>query len=84
MQTAAVRSQDLDRNIKKVFQTALEGTAEMASIHTQNLDANARVANDLQESLYHLKQVDVLELVSMISQIHGQLVRAVHLIKLFS
>ena len=74
MQEATQRSSDLDQNIRRVFQVAVEGSAELASIQTQQFDTSKALALDLHQSLDRMRTVEVQDLVAVIGQISGQLV----------
>lgn len=64
----------MDKNVGRMFQVAAEGSAELASIQTNQLEANNVMASELQESLSQMRNKDVQSLVTVIQQIHGQLV----------
>ena len=72
--SANVKSQDLGKNIGKVFQKAAEGTAELASIQTRYLDDTDELAKRLRLSLEQMREEDVYNLVVIIQQMHVQIV----------
>ena len=67
-------SENLQKNVGRVFQTALKGSAELASVQTKHLDESSMLAAELQQSLIGMRNVDVHDLLMVIKHMHGQLV----------
>ena len=69
------KSQNLESSVGKVFQKAAEGTAELASIQTRYLDETNELAKRLRSSMEQMREIDVYNLVIMMQQMHGQMVK---------
>ena len=66
---------DLQSNVGKVFQQAVEGSAELAAFNTQHADRSREMAIELQGSLQNMKDQDINAVIGLVHGIHSQLVR---------
>ena len=72
---ANVESIDLQANVGKVVQQAVEGSTELAAFHTQHADRSREMAIELQGSLQNMRDKDINDMLSVFNSIHSQLVR---------
>ena len=72
---ANVDSVDLQRNVGKVFQQVVEGSAELAAFQTQHADRSQELAVELQGSLQNMRDQEINAMLSLFHGIHSQLVR---------
>ena len=72
---ANIESIDLQRNVGKVFQQAVEGSTELAALHTQYADRSREMAIELQGSLQNMRDQEINAMLSVFNGIHSQLVR---------
>lgn len=56
---ANLDSESLEKNIGKVFQQVLTGSAELAASQTERWEVNNQMATDLQGSLQNVKDQEI-------------------------
>ena len=71
---------DLQKNVGKVFQQAVEGSAELAAFHTQHTDRSREMAIELQGSLQNMRDQEINAMLGLFHGIHSQLVRDLFII----
>jgi len=67
-------SVDLQKNVERIFQQVVEGSAELAATQTQQWDQSHELATELQGSLQNLRDTELNALLGMFYSIHNQLV----------
>ena len=72
---ANIESIDLQRNVGKVFQQAVEGSTELAAFHTQHADRSREMAIELHDSLQNMRDQEINAMLSVFNDLHSQLVR---------
>ncbi|CAF9922167.1 hypothetical protein IMSHALPRED_005601 [Imshaugia aleurites] len=70
---ANAESTKLERNIGKVFQQVVTGSAELAAAQTKQWDLNRGLATELQTSLQNIKEEDIGPLLGALVSIQSQL-----------
>ena len=76
MNAASAASADLEKNVGRVFQRVVEGSAELAKVQTTQWDASRGVATELQVSLNNLQKGDLGALIKTLSEMGLQLVNS--------
>ncbi|KAL8708891.1 MAG: hypothetical protein Q9225_007536 [Loekoesia sp. 1 TL-2023] len=74
LRSSAAEAKELRSNIGKVFQQAVEGSAELAATQAKNWDAASSSTVDLRNSLQSLREQEVHSLLGALDSIHSQLV----------
>lgn len=74
MRSSAAEAKELKSNIGKIFQQAVEGSAELAATQAKNWDAASSSTVDLRSSLRSLREQEVHSLLGAFDSIHSQLV----------
>lgn len=64
VQKASADSKDLEKNVGRVFQQAIQGGAELAAIQTKQWDLSRGLATDLADSLQSMREVEVNAMLS--------------------
>ena len=64
----------MEKNIGKVFQQVVTGSAELAAAQTKQWDLNRGLATELQTSLQNIKEEDIGPLLGALVSIQSQLV----------
>ncbi|KAL9059541.1 MAG: hypothetical protein Q9206_001439 [Seirophora lacunosa] len=64
---------ELKSNIARVFQQAVEGSAELAATHAKHWEATSSSTVDLRDSLHELRDQEVNSLLGAFGSIHNQL-----------
>ena len=65
---------DLQRNVGRVFQQALTGSAELAASQTEQWHTNHELATKLGNSLGHLSEIEIRNLLGALGSMHSELV----------
>ncbi|KAL8867390.1 MAG: hypothetical protein Q9174_005696, partial [Haloplaca sp. 1 TL-2023] len=73
LRSSAAKAGNLQANLGRVFQQAVEGSAELAASQTSLWDATSSSATELQNSLQDLKEQQVHTLVGALDNMHSQL-----------
>ncbi|KAI4111183.1 MAG: hypothetical protein LQ345_006848 [Seirophora villosa] len=76
-------AEGLKSNIARVFQQAVEGSAELAATHAKHWEATSSSTVDLQDSLRNMRDNEVNSLMGAFGSIHNQL-RLISLDKSFA
>lgn len=71
---ANVDSANLEKNIGRVFQQVVTGSAELAATQTEQWDLSRVLAVELQSSLQKLKEGEIGPLLDALVSMQGQLV----------
>ena len=71
---ANIDSANLEKNIGKVFQQVLTGSAELAATQSEQWDLSRVMATELQGSLQSMKEGEIDSVLSALASIRGQLV----------
>lgn len=65
---------NLEKNIGRVFQQVITGSAELAATQTEQWDLSHGLAMELQNSLQDMKEGEIGSLLGALVSIQGQLV----------
>ena len=71
---ANIDSANLEKNIGKVFQQVLTGSAELAATQSEQWDLSRVMATELQGSLQSMKEGEIESVLGALASIRGQLV----------
>lgn len=71
---ASADSVDLQKNVGKIFQHVVEGSAELAATQTQQWDQSRELAAQVQGSLQGIREAEVDALLGAVYDIHLELV----------
>ena len=65
---------NLEKNIGRIFQQVVAGSAELAATQTEQWDLSRLLATELQSSLQNMKEGEIGPLLNALVTIQGQLV----------
>lgn len=71
---ANVDSVNLQKNVGKIFQQVVEGSAEIAATQTQQWDQSQELAAQVQGSLQDIREAELNALLGAVYGIHQELV----------
>lgn len=71
---ANVDSVNLQKNVGKIFQQVVEGSAEIAATQTQQWDQSRELAAQVQGSLQDIREAELNALLGAVYGIHQELV----------
>ncbi|KAI4201027.1 MAG: hypothetical protein LQ348_001682 [Seirophora lacunosa] len=74
LRSSTKEAEELKSNIARVFQQAVEGSAELAATHAKHWEATSSSTVDLRDSLHELRDQEVNSLLGAFGSIHNQLV----------
>ncbi|KAL8958291.1 MAG: hypothetical protein Q9193_004621 [Seirophora villosa] len=83
LRSSTKEAEELKSNIARVFQQAVEGSAELAATQSRHWEATSSSAVDLRDSLHNLRDQEVNSLLGAFGSIHNQL-RLINLDKSFA
>ncbi|KAI4097761.1 MAG: hypothetical protein LQ344_000033 [Seirophora lacunosa] len=73
LRSSTKEAEELKSNIARVFQQAVEGSAELAATHAKHWEATSSSTVDLRDSLHELRDQEVNSLLGAFGSIHNQL-----------